>query len=126
MVAARAEGARSKQSSRAIRSVFAGWNPSASPSFISDDALHDPPDRRGHVSSGTAKEKTGKSWFTNRLWIAGSLEMAEAAKAFGVELVHVFCAGGPGGEPALRSNDFQPADRRAVTGGRRELGPDLS
>jgi hypothetical protein len=75
------------------------------------------------VSSGTAKEKTGKSWFTNRLWIADSLEMAEAAKAFGVELVHVFCAGGPAVNQPCGVTTFSPPIGAPLSGAVVSLAP---
>ena len=42
------------------------------------------------------------------------VEVGLVAEALGVDLVDVFGAGGPGGEPAVRGDDLQPADRGVV------------
>src|SRR5205823_8262042 len=42
--------------------------------------------------------------------------MLAADERLGVDLVHLLGARGPGGEPAVRRRDLEPADRSAVAG----------
>src|SRR5688572_17334668 len=52
------------------------------------------------------------------------VQMLGVFEAFGVDLVDVLRAAGAGGEPAVWGDDLEPADRRVVAGGARELRDD--
>ena len=53
------------------------------------------------------------------------LQMVLTAEAFGVDLVDVLGAGGPGGEPAALGDHLDAADGRAVARGARSASDDL-
>ena len=52
------------------------------------------------------------------------VEVRRVLEALGVDLVDVLRARRPGGEPAARGDDLQPADRRVVAGRRGQLRQD--